>query len=50
MTSFISKQFAARVKHLCKVPAFYLKRSVPMIEIKYTSVFYEYNLKKKNSF
>lgn len=48
MISFISKQFAPRVKHFGKIPASYLKRYVPMIEIKYTSVFYEYHFRKEN--
>lgn len=48
MIPFISKQFAPRVRRLCKIPALYLKRSVPMIEIKYTAVFYEYHCRKEN--
>lgn len=48
MISFISKQFAPRVKRFGKIPAFYLKRYVPMIEIKYTFVFYEYHFRKEN--
>lgn len=39
VTPFISKQFAPRVRHLCKIPAFYLQRSVPLTEIKHSSVF-----------